>query len=100
MKQKIRKAFYTLIVAVLVFAFFNILHEFTHGIIYGNFGCENVTYGYKNQFFYTNCTDEGFRCSEACMVAQSNNEIVGYTVMPFVLMILCMMLLRFRKVIK
>jgi len=91
-KKRVKQLLLTLAASIMVWAFFVITHEYTHGTIYGYFGCENVSYGYTRTVFYANCTDEGFRCSEACNVAHSNNEIVGYTVMPFIIMGLCAML--------
>ena len=96
-RRKLKRLFSSIAISAAVWALFIIAHEYTHGTIYQYFGCENVSYGYTETFFYTNCTDEGFRCSDACLVAHSNNEIVGYTVMPFALMGLCIVMVVVRR---
>ena len=96
-RKRIKRLLYAVAVSALVWSLFIVVHEYTHGTIYEYFGCENVSYGYQSPVFYSNCTDEGFYCSDACNVAHSNNEIVGYTVMPFVLMGLCVVMAAFRK---
>jgi len=95
--KRIKRLLYAVAISAVVWALFIVLHEYTHGTIYQYFGCENVSYGYTRTVFYANCTDEGFYCSEACNVAHSNNEVVGYTVMPFVLMGLCVLMAMSRR---
>lgn len=64
-----------------------IFHEAVHGIIFRYFGCKDVRYGITLMYFYTRCADEEFVCSDQCWLAHSVNEIVGYTIVPHLVLL-------------
>jgi len=47
-----------LLLILFVIACFIVSHEATHGVIFSEYGCKNITYGYEPGAFYTtaNCT--------------------------------------------
>jgi len=59
-------------------------HELTHGQIMHYYGCENVSYGADWGQFYTKCNDLEHKQSEIELLAHSNNEIIGYNVVPLI----------------
>ena len=76
---------YTLILAgVALLAGVVVNHELTHGQIMHYYGCENVSYGADWGQFYTQCNDPTYSPSEMEMLAHSNNEIIGYNVVPLI----------------
>ncbi|OGM02624.1 hypothetical protein A3K72_01890 [Candidatus Woesearchaeota archaeon RBG_13_36_6] len=71
---------------VFLIVFWVFSHEAAHTAIYKNFGCENITYG----FIYTEADCE--RSDDMGLypqreLAHSINEIVGYSIMPFIVLI-------------
>lgn len=79
-----------LVLMFLMFACFTYVHEYTHATINSYYGCEKSEFGvsFKKLAFYTKCADVGFECSDACIVSHSNMEIVGYNVMPALIVII------------
>ena len=76
---------YTLILAgVALLAGVVVNHELTHGQIMRYYGCENVSYGADWGRFYTKCDDLNHHQSEIELLAHSNNEIIGYNVVPLI----------------
>jgi len=57
-------------------------HEATHGQIYKYNGCNNVSYGADWKGAYTQCLDDNRIQSATEILAHSQNEIVGYNIMP------------------
>lgn len=87
-------------VYILKFLFFILIvicfvgnHELTHGQIASYFGCENISYGlsFKGAYTRSYCEND----SEIMELAHSINEIVGYTIVPFMLIII--MILTFKE---
>jgi len=76
---------YVLILAgVVLLAGVVVNHEVTHGQIMRYYGCDNVSYGADWGRFYTKCDDLNHKQSEIEMLAHSNNEIIGYNVVPLI----------------
>jgi len=76
---------YVLILAgVALLAGVVVNHELTHGQIMHYYGCENVSYGADWGQFYTKCDDLNYNQSEIELLAHSNNEIIGYNVVPLI----------------
>ncbi len=86
MKHNIYCLFFSLILLII----FVSLHEMTHATIYRMYDCEDITMGISLKGPYTaaNCDNEDVRLPQAI------NEIVGYTIMPLLLLIIHILILQ------
>jgi hypothetical protein len=77
------KIFLNIVFLLLLVTTFIFLHELTHKTIYEKYGCTDIEQGYENFRFYTSaiCTDKDVT------LAQSIAEIVGYNIMPFLVIL-------------
>jgi hypothetical protein len=75
--------------ALILFSVFVFFHELTHGVIYRSFDCVDISYSVDFSGAYTHALCSGSQEHlDMISLAQSINEVVGYCVMPFVLLIL------------
>lgn len=72
-----------LITIILLIATFIITHELTHAEIFRLHGCENINFGISQLGVYTHAE----QCAKDPTLAQSINEIVGYTIAPLLILI-------------
>ena len=57
-------------------------HEITHGQIMKYYGCDNVSFGVTWKGAYTQCLEQEHKQSVTELLAHSQNEIIGYNIMP------------------
>lgn len=70
--------------------FFVFSHEFTHYTIYEIYDCEDISWGIETRGVYTTANCE----NENVYFAQSMNEIVGYNIMPMLILIYLVLVLK------
>lgn len=75
-----------LIIIVLLLLFFA-THEATHYIIFDAFDCEDINFGWSKYSIYTNANLNSCSYPEYMLLAQSINEVVGYSIIPFMILI-------------
>ena len=82
--MKHSKLWFVIITIVFVFIIFIILHEETHQTIYEYYGCDAI-----KSFMHTQ-PEVGCNKTESLIHAQSMVDVIGYQIVP-ILMILCLM---------
>jgi len=82
MKTWIPKTAFT----VMLLISYLLLHETTHEAIDQMYGCDNITQGIN--YVTSTCYDENVKLPNAI------NEIVGYNIMPMLLLIITIMIWR------
>ncbi len=77
--------FFFILLCTIVFF---ITHEVTHAVIFEYYGCENIKYGASlTTFFVTaDCYHLQFT-NDIMMLAHSINDIIGYVLMPFIIVL-------------
>jgi hypothetical protein len=82
-----RRAIVNLVIAILFLGTFLSIHELTHGEIYRKYGATNITYGVSPDGLYTQANIADVYDPAGLLLAQSENEIIGYNVVFWLVII-------------
>jgi hypothetical protein len=95
-KQAIRYTFRIVFLIVFLLGYSITTHEITHAMIYGYFDCKDITYGFHptTLTFFTSADCTGIAHEDTMDLAQSINEIVGYSIMPFLVILVSILCLK------
>ena len=93
MNQRLRIAVIFILFFLVVEGSAIFIHESVHKVINTGFGCRNSVFGANWQGFYTLCVDKNFVCNDYCRLAQSINEVVGYSITQFLVIIIILLLM-------
>lgn len=70
----------TFLFFMFILGIYVIMHEYTHGVIYENYGCENITYGIRWPGVAYSTADCTYEERQNSLLAHNINEIVGYNI--------------------
>ena len=84
MNKRIIKEVFFIIILLAVFVY---LHEATHYAINLNFGCDKLEFDFDG-LGIVSTIDPSSCINDDVLLAHSINEIVGYNIMPFLLLII------------
>jgi hypothetical protein len=77
-----------IILILVVVASFIAFHELAHAEIFKLHGCENIGFGYTQDGLFSGFSTHGYNCVKDPTLANSINEIIGYCIVPYLILIM------------